>query len=352
VASGSPLTLLAGPTAFAHLRERGLCLEDVDVLVGAAGGTKFLVLGGLDRVLFRALHLRARPSPIHCVGASIGAWRMACLATDDPEAALDRLAEAYIAVERIDRADGGHVAASLLDAMLGPAEDKKLANHPTFRLHVLASRCRGLLRSDRLPWLVAGLAIAATSNLVSRRALARIASRTVWSSAGDAGPLAGLLDMATTYATLSGANVRSVLLASAAVPLLMRGVRVPGHRDVHRDAGIVDYHPVLRYAPARLVLYPHFYGHLSPGWFDRSRPSRRANGPALDRTVLLAPSDDFVARLPGGARPSRADAARLPYRERVFRWRETWRLGRVLGDRLEALLASPAEVAREVRLLS
>src|SRR5262245_16616617 len=49
------LRILAGKTALAHLREEGLALSHVDVLVGAAGGTKFLVLGGLDRVLFPAL---------------------------------------------------------------------------------------------------------------------------------------------------------------------------------------------------------------------------------------------------------------------------------------------------------
>src|SRR3982751_5910020 len=115
------LTLLAGPDALAIVRERGLRAEDVDVVPGASGGPKWLVLEALDRFLFgellqqprgRPLHLigssirgwrvggpgpRAPPGrPLHLIGSSIGSWRMACLAQRDPAAAIARLRECYI----------------------------------------------------------------------------------------------------------------------------------------------------------------------------------------------------------------------------------------------------------------
>jgi len=49
----SSLTLLAGPDALRRIRERGLSADDIDILPGASGGPKWLVLAGLDQVLFR-----------------------------------------------------------------------------------------------------------------------------------------------------------------------------------------------------------------------------------------------------------------------------------------------------------
>src|SRR5262249_14464243 len=147
--------------------------------------------------------------------------------------------------------------------------------------------------------------------------------RTIFHTQGDPGPLASLRDdFATHHATLTPDNLASVLLASGALPLLMKGVSVSGTPGIHRDAAIVDYHPVLAFAPeVRLVLYPHFYAHLTPGWFDRAIPFRRARGAVLDRTVVLAPSEGFIAALPGGVRPSRRDARRFDHHERRRRWR-------------------------------
>src|SRR5690242_11820673 len=90
------LSLLAGPRAMDIVRERGLRAEDVDVVPGASGGPKWLVLEGLDRFLFGEFLREPRERPLHLVGSSIGSWRMACLAQRDPAAAVERLREGYI----------------------------------------------------------------------------------------------------------------------------------------------------------------------------------------------------------------------------------------------------------------
>jgi hypothetical protein len=81
-----------------------------------------------------------------------------------------------------------------------------------------------------------------------------------------------------------------------------------------------------------LVLYPHFYPHLVPGWFDKLLPWRRAGLPALDRTVILCPSEAFVAALPGGKIPDRKDFWAFDETERLRRWRIAIAEARRLGD--------------------
>ena len=94
-----PLSILAGPDALAELRDAGLRPGRVRVLVGASGGPKWIVLRGLDRVLFPWL-LAGATSPVHAVASSIGSWRFACLACPEPLAALDRFEKAYVDEQR------------------------------------------------------------------------------------------------------------------------------------------------------------------------------------------------------------------------------------------------------------
>jgi hypothetical protein len=56
-----------------------------------------------------------------------------------------------------------------------------------------------------------------------------------------------------------------------------------------------------------LVLYPHFQPTVVPGWLDKSWKARHRATPALDNLVLLSPSPEWVATLPGGKLPDRSD---------------------------------------------
>jgi hypothetical protein len=89
------LWVLAGPRARQHLRERGLRPADVRAVAGAAGGPKGLVLNPLDRFVF-GHWLNGHAQPVHLLGASIGAWRLACACRLDADAALREMAEDYI----------------------------------------------------------------------------------------------------------------------------------------------------------------------------------------------------------------------------------------------------------------
>lgn len=346
------LTLRAGPAALALVRERGLRVDDIDVLPGASGGAKWLALAGLDRYLFGEF-LQARTRPLHCIGSSIGSWRMACLAQRDPVAALARGHHAYVYEQRYtakpDVAEVTRVLGRCLDLLLGPTGVDEILAHPWARLHVITAEARGLAASGRRSLLVAALALAAAGNLVSRRTLALQMRRCVFHSAGDTTPFAHLADLPTRHVALMRDNLRAALLASGSIPLLLEGVRIPEGEGaaagtpggVHWDGGVLDYHLDLDFGEGEgLVLYPHFYAHVVPGWFDKALRWRRAGARNFRRALLVAPSAAFVATLPGGKIPDRRDFYTMPEGGRIRRWQAVMDASARLGDELRELVAT------------
>lgn len=339
----SSLTLLAGPDALQRIRERGLRADDIDVLPGASGGPKWLVLAGLDKVLFGEF-LQARTRPLHLIGSSIGSWRLACLAQKDPLAAQARMREAYIEQRYPPRPPPSLVSttsARILDEVLGPHGAEEILQHPWARLHVVTTLCRGLMGAEHPQAQLVGLALCAATNLVSRRTLGLHLERVIFHTAGDTSPFAGLKDLPSTHLPLTRENVREALLASGSIPLVLAGVKIPGARPgTYRDGGVVDYHLDLDFGPGEgLVLYPHFYPYVVPGWFDKALRWRRARPANFRRALLLSPSPEFVSRLPHGKIPDRADFEKLPDTERIRYWRQVVAESERLGDELRELLA-------------
>ncbi len=348
------LVLRAGPDALRLIRERGLRAEDVDVVPGASGGAKWLALGGLDRFLFGEFLQAPRTRPLHLIGSSIGSWRMACLAQRDPVAALARGHHAYIYEQRYapkpTAREVSTVLARALDLMLGEHGVDEILGHPWARLHVITAAARGLAASERRLPLTIALAATVVGNLISRRTLGRQMQRIIFDAAGDESPFEGLSDLPTTRLRLTHENLRDALLASGSIPLLMEGVRIAGDPGrVHWDGGVLDYHPDLDFGPGNgLVLYPHFYSYVVPGWFDKSLPWRRARGHNFRRALLIAPSDEFVAALPGGKIPDRTDFYRYPDRERMVLWQKVADASTRLGDELRELMLT-GQIADRVR---
>ncbi len=338
------LDILAGPKAFETLRQRGFDAANVDAVIGASGGPKWLALSGLDRVLFAELCGAQRTRPLHLIGSSIGSWRMACLAQRDPLAALDRFETAYIERQRYSArpspAEVSRVSVALLDALLGENGAREILENPRAHLHVIAARCRGLAASERRGLLTAGLAIAAVTNALNRRTLRWHAERVIFDTAGDASPFR-MHDMPTRHVPLTHENLRAALIASGSIPLVLEGVRIPGLDGTYRDGGVIDYHPDFDFGSGDgLVLYPHFYSRIVPGWFDKSLPWRRAGGRNFAHVLLLAPSDAFVAKLPGGRIPDRKDFYRYTESDRIRAWHAVTHAGRILGEEFAELVAS------------
>src|SRR3546814_4034932 len=91
-----------------------------------------------------------------------------------------------------------------------------------------------------------------------------------------------------------------------------------------------------------LVLYPHFSQRVTPGWFDKPLKWRNASRDNMASTLLVAPSDDYLARLPHGKLPSRDDFKRYlgddVGRERY--WRQALAESDRLGDEFLELVDS------------
>jgi hypothetical protein len=325
------LKILAGPRARAHLRERGLSPGDVRVIPAAAGGPKGLVLNPLDRFVFGSW-LGASAQTVHLLGASIGAWRMACACLPDADAALARLADDYIAQEYphepgkapLSR-DVSRIFGATLDDRLGRRADEVLS-HPTRRLHVVTSRGRHLMRREGRLRTPLGYLGAFATNLVSRRAMGGWLERVMFSDPREALPFA-LRDYRTRQVPLKRDNLGASVLASCSIPFWLDAVHdIPGApRGAYWDGGITDYHLHLDYArmDEGLVLYPHFQDTVVPGWLDKALRHRHGATARLSNVVLLTPDAQWVrACMPNGKLPDRDDFK--AYGERVADRRRDW----------------------------
>jgi hypothetical protein len=319
------LRLYAGPMARRHIELHGLRPQDVGAIPAAAGGPKGLILGPLDRFLFGDWLTRSE-QPVHLLGASIGAWRMATACLSDSATALQRLERDYIAQhfelpagqKRVTAAQVSGQFRHNLQLFYGGRVHEVL-NHPRYRLHVIASRGRGLLARDGRWRTPLGYAGAFAANAWSRRALSGLLDRVVFSTGQGDGAADGLPhlpfdahDFHTHQARLNESNFMDALQASCSIPFVLRPVQdiAGAPRGAYWDGGITDYHLHLRYqlpAASPIVLYPHFQRAVVPGWLDKAWKRRHAASPALASMLVVAPDPAWVKGLPNGRLPDRSD---------------------------------------------
>lgn len=351
------LRLYAGPGARRHIAEHGLQPQDITVVPGAAGGPKGLILGPLDRFVFGQWLPRAS-GPVHLVGASIGAWRMAAACLDDPVAALERLEREYIAQDyelppgrRTPTAD--HVS-ERFGANLRAFYAQRLAQvlaHPRYRLHIVTARGLHVLGREHRLATPLGYLGAFVSNLLHRAAMGAWLERVVFSSPEGAGPTPlpfAVSDYRTRQVLLTPRNFQDALQASCSIPFVLRAVHdIEGApRGAYWDGGITDYHLHLSWhAPAGrgIVLYPHFQKAVIPGWLDKGLKWRHGATAFLDHTLVLAPDREWVARLPNGKLPDRTDFARYgaDLQARMKAWNAAAAASRQLADEFAAWLERP-----------
>ena len=339
------LEVFAGPTAIARVQREGIKASSFSTIVGASGGPKWFVLYGLDRYLFGEFFAN-RQAPLITLGSSAGAWRLSCLGLQDPVGGIDRLAKHYSGQRYSATPDVQEIsreAAALVDIVLGENGAQEIADHPFVRVNIVADRGRGLLASERRSTLMAGLGVSALSNLISRRLLGLYFQRIVFHAGPLSKSIANLDEFATQFVRLRTANVRKALLASGSIPLVLEGVSdIPGApQGVYRDGGITDYHFDLPFCRDEgLVLYPHFYSHFIPGWFDKHLPWRKPRPEHFHNVLVLAPSRDFVSQLPYGKIPDRKDFETMDYDTRAAYWQEVLTASAALADEFAEMVRS------------
>ena len=295
-------------------------------MAGASGGAKWLVLSKLDRVVAATLVPRLR-APVYLIGSSIGAWRFACYAQAEPVQAIERFEEAYLGQTYSEAPDRDEITAKsreILGYALGATGTAEILSHPLFRTNVMTVRSRHVTASEQPAVLVPGLLAAAALNAVSRRSLGAFFERVLFYDSRDLPPFFDASGFPMSHVELTEANLEDAIVATGSIPMVLAGVRdiagaPPG---VYRDGGVIDYHLDLPQSePGRLTLYLHFIDRIVPGWFDKKLSWRKPDPANVDRTILVSPSREFVARLPYAKIPDRRDFVNFEREERVRAWR-------------------------------
>jgi len=363
------LKVYAGSEALAHIQQHGLQASDISMLLGASSGPKWLVLHGIDQWLMRAF-FNTRHQALHLLGTSAGAWRMAAYAQQDNLAAHERLTEAYIKQCYSDKPAAEEVLAtcrSIIRDLLGEQGAHEILQNPYVKLNLITTQCHGLTAANLKLLKTIGFGAAALMNKISRKTLGKQFTRVVMHHPDEHFSSGKLDDLPTRYAPLSEAYMEDAILSTGSIPLIIEGVRDVAGEGLYQDGGITDYGfdlPLLlenkklenkeledkaledktqaQTSAEGFVLYPHFAKYPAPGWFDKSwlRKNHVSRKPSLAnyaRTIMLVPSDDFVAKLPYGKIPDRHDFLKLSDQERMAYWRKTIALTQTLADDLDTI---------------
>lgn len=345
------LNVIAGTQAAKHLEQQGWRGNDIQMMLGASGGPKWLILGHLDRALFSDFLLKERSSPLQVLGSSIGAWRHACLALDNPSSAINRFEEAYFHQRYSESPDAREISAAskaMMAHILGSNGAQHIIDNPQVHSHIVTARGWGMRASQNQLKLLLGMAGAGALNAVSRGLLNHAFQRVVFTSQSARGAdNAGFeyRDFNTQEVPLSAATFPLALHASGSIPFVLTGESaIDGAPSGHYwDGGILDYHfaskDIERFGGGSggLLLYPHFRADITPGWFDKFLPWRRQTLSGLNNLLLISPSKRFVASLPHKKIPDRGDFKAMTYEERLTYWRVCIDRSRELADDFRAL---------------
>ncbi|MBN2159976.1 MAG: patatin-like phospholipase family protein [Spirochaetes bacterium] len=336
------LTFIAGSRALEIIRDEGLIPERVRVVAGAAGGPKWLVLGGLDRALFGSF-FKNRRAPLFMLGTSIGSWRFAALSQKSGMDALESFEKAYLAqtYSRLPMAaEVTQVSREILGAYIDRDRASEILKHPYIRLSMLSVRSRNFFALDFLPLLGIGMGIAGAFNFLSRSSMGLFFERALFYDTRDLPPFFDLGGFPIHKVPLTADNMPDAIMASGAIPLVMQGIRnVPGApRGMYRDGGMIDYQLGMQIDPdpERIVLYPHYTDSIIPGWLDKHLSWRRAHENVMRNVLIVCPSKEFISALPYGKIPDRGDVMRFRGRdrERMDYWNRVVEMCRVMGEEL------------------
>ncbi len=316
--------------------DNGLKVEDVKVMASAAGGPKWIILYHLDRYLMQHF-LSEHQHTIHFIGGSIGAWRSMAHLHSNPVEAMNRLSYEYIHQRYSDNPPLSEISAGCYKIVTQALRDdaQHILQHPTKKLHVGVSQAlfsSKEMTESQLKWKFGRIGF---QHWLYRKSLNRNMKRLTFSTAKES----IFLDdgIASQHIQLDEQNIVPALQASGAIPLVMNPVVING-QDCW-DGGVVDYHIDLNYNfEDGIVLHPHFFGHIKPGWFDKHHPFRYSKH--HDNTLLLYPSEAFINMLPNQKLTDLKDfyAYADDQDKRMEVWLTARELGKYLAEDFERLL--------------
>lgn len=338
------LDIFAGKNALKSIQENEFKQENFINFLGASGGPKWFILFGLDKYLFGNF-FKARSSELNLIGSSAGAFRAAALTQKDPVKAIERLAYTYantVYSTKPSPQEISNQAIHIVDQLFAEYGADEIINNEIFKAHFLVAKCNGLTDSDNKIKQGAGLITSMLLNKIDRRLLTKQYQRYIFQHPNSTLTINDPYNFSNVYQTLTPDNIKSALLASGSIPMVMSGIRnIAGSKNgTYRDGGIIDYHfdfslsniesdkqitggqnlPVkMSKKQNGLTLYPHFSSVPKAGWFDKSS-NRKVLASSYENTVLLAPSQRFIQSLPFGKIPDRTDFSKLDAPTRIKYW--------------------------------
>lgn len=312
----------------------------IEVVAGAAGGPKWLILYHLDNFIFSSWITR-RIRPLFLIGSSIGAWRFAAVSQKDPICALNKLKDAYIHQIYLKKPTASEVTQEsilIMNAFLDDSGIQEILNHPYIRINLMAVHCNQFTAPDFAAILAPAIVTSAFMNLIDRRFLRYFYKRALFFHPKTIPPFMGMDQFPIIKIPLDHKNFRDALLASGSIPLVMRGVKnihgaPPG---VYRDGGIIDYHLDIPFMDRKdkIVLYPHYTNRIIPGWFDKKLFHRKPNPADMTSVLMVSPSQKLISELPFGKISDRHDFLLFKGKdkERIAYWKKVTDMGRYMAE--------------------
>ncbi len=341
------LDIYAGPTAKKRIAEHGITPELFSTFLGASGGPKWFSLFGLDKYLFGEF-FKDKDETLHLIGSSAGAFRSACLAQENPVEAITQLAYRYSETDfTTDSSAAGvsRVAQQMIGQFLPENQIDGLLNNPNRKIHIITTRCRGLVENENKVLQGLGLTKSLINNAIGRQHLTKQYQRVIFSNAEQPLKINESAVFSTETIPLTKTNVGPALLASGAIPMVMEGLtEIDGApAGMYRDGGIIDYHFDFEIEQPGLTLYPHFNKQPKAGWFDKGL-KRTASAHNYDKVVMLVPSDEFIANLPFGKIPDRTDFEKIDTSTRIRYWHKVFEETERLAESFDQSIHSKNKV--------
>jgi len=354
------LSLQAGPKALEHVQQNGLQASDIDAVFGASGAAKWLAIYGLDRAIF-SQWLSTTEHPILLYGTSVGAFKLAAACRDNPAQALDQLAAAYTEQSYQDGDTSADKISSetkkILATISSNGGTEEILSHQFLRFCCGAVKTSDAMSVNQSKRQKLALAKAFLQSFQGRKGYGKQLQRAIFHHPQSGDQLQGVDHVITHHIPLTADNLDDALLASGSIPNLMHGIVDPAGAPAgtYFDGGMLDYHPIPAHLGVTrgLVLYPHFYQHIIPGWFDKFFSSRYASAELLDNVIMISPSNHMVAQMPGGNIPDRKDFITFQHddQQRQKNWRKVMDLSRQAGDEFLELMQSD-QIAETVQPLA
>lgn len=317
----------------------------IGVLAGPAGGPKWFVSVGFDRMLMESRFLQRHGGKVLLAGSSAGAWRCLAMACKNPMDAYEKLRIAYsrnVFTAADTPATLSEALRGNVEAFLTDADVEHILTHPVYDLAVHAVRAKGPAASERPRLQGVALIAAAAMNAVTSKAMDLFFQRIVFFSGREAPDFVRSFNGRAVK--LDKHNMRHAALATGSLPYIIRGVRdIPAApRGIYRDGGIVDYQLNQDYCPGpgRITLFFHYQERIVPGWFDKHVKWRNPPSGSLDQVLQVYPGADFLKLLPDGRLPDRQDFVTFVNdpAERIRRWDLASELSEIIGrEFLEAV---------------